>query len=120
MNGTLSTVLTFAPLAVALFAVVMAILDKPMAGLHLLGLALVELGLIAQVVVAIVLLVQGGRPEDGMATFVLYLVGSLLVLPVGVVWGLMDRSRWSSVVIAVACLVVPVLVVRMNQVWFGA
>lgn len=119
MTGTLSTALTFAPLAVALLAVVMAILNKPMGGLHLLGLALLELGLLAQLVVAIVLLAQGGRPEDGMLTFVLYLIGSLLVLPIGVVWGLMDRSRWTSVVIAVACLVVPVLVVRMNQVWFG-
>lgn len=119
MNETLSTVLTFAPLAVALFAVVMTVLGKPLGGLHLLGLALLELGLLAQVVVAVVLLVRGDRPEDGMLTFVLYLVGSLLVLPAGVLWGLLDRSRWSSAVVAVACLVVPVLVVRMNQVWSG-
>lgn len=120
MNETLSTVLIYAPLAVALFAVVMTVLGKPLGGLHLLGLALLELGLLAQVVVAVVLLVRGDRPVDGLLTFVLYLVGSLLVLPVGVIWGLMDRSRWSSAVVAVACLVVPVLVVRMNQVWSGA
>ena len=119
MTGTLSTALTFAPVAVALFCVVMTVLNKPMAGPHLLGLLLIELGLLAQVAVAVVLLIRGERPADGMPTFLLYLVGSLLVIPVGVVWGLMDRSRWSSAVVAVACLVVPVLVVRMNQVWFG-
>lgn len=119
MNQTLSTVLIFAPLVVALFALVMAAANKPMGRIHLGALAVLELGLLAQLVVAVVLLVQGGRPTS-MVTFILYLLGSLVVLPIGAVWGLMDRSRWSSAVVGVACLVVPVLIVRMNQVWHGA
>ncbi|MQA03602.1 MAG: hypothetical protein GEV07_13065 [Streptosporangiales bacterium] len=120
MNATLSTILTFAPLAGALFALVMAIANKPMGMPHLVVLGILELGLLVQLVVSIVVLVQGERPADGMLTFLLYLIGSLLVLPIGAAWGFMDRSRWSSVVVAVACLVLPVLIVRMNQVWAGA
>lgn len=120
MNPTFSLVMTLAPLAVALFCLVMTATNRPMGTIHLAALAVLELGLLVQLVLAIVMMAGGERPADGMATFLLYLVGSLLVLPVGVVWGFMDRSRWSSAVLAVACLVVPVLVARMNQVWAGA
>lgn len=119
MNDTLSTVTTLAPIAVALFSLLMAALNKPMGVIHLLALAVLEVGLLVLVVFAVAQLAQGERPAGGMPVFVLYLIGSLLVLPIGAVWGFMDRSRWSSTVVAVACLVVPVLIVRMNQVWTG-
>lgn len=120
MNAAFSTVMEFAPLAVAVFCLVTLVLNRPMSGIHLAAVALLELGLLAFVVLAVVRLATGGHPAGGVTTFVLYLIGSPLVLPVGVVWGLVDRSRWSSAVVGVACLVVPVLIVRMNQVWSGA
>lgn len=120
MNAAFSSVMEFAPLAAALFCLVTLVLNKPMNGIHLAAAALIELGLLAFVALAIVRLATGGHPAGGVVTFVFYLVGSPLVLPVGVVWGLVDRSRWSSAVVGVACLVVPVLIVRMNQVWSGA
>lgn len=119
MNATVSLVLTLAPLPVAAFALVWAIVKRPMGMIHLVALAVLEVGLLVQVVVAVVTMVGGGRPDGGMVTFVFYLVGSLVVLPVGALWGIADRSKWGSVVVAVACLVVPVLVARMNQVWAG-
>lgn len=120
MNAAFSSVMEFAPLAAVLFCLVTLVLNKPMNVIHLAAAALIELGLLAFVALAIVRLATGGHPAGGVVTFVFYLVGSPLVLPVGVVWGLVDRSRWSSAVVGVACLVVPVLIVRMNQVWSGA
>ena len=120
MNAAFSAVMEYAPLAAALFCLVTLVLNRPLNGIHLAAAALTELGLLAFVVLAIVRLATGGHPAGGVVTFVFYLVGSPLVLPVGVVWGLVDRSRWSSAVVGVAFLVVPVLIVRINQVWSGA
>ncbi|MFD8493864.1 hypothetical protein [Amycolatopsis sp. NPDC059657] len=80
------------------------------------ALAIVELLLIAQLVVGIVLLIGGQRPAS-MATYLAYLIGSLLVLPVGTIWALAERSRSSTAVLGIACLAIPVMVLRLNEVW---
>ncbi len=48
-----------------------------------------------------------------------YLIGSLLILPAAGWWSLTERSRWGVGVLLVGCLVIPVIIVRMNQVWSG-
>jgi hypothetical protein len=78
-----------------------------------------ELVVVAQLVIAIILLIAGDRPAE-FATFLAYLVASVLVLPVAVVWAAAERSRWSSAVLGVAALVLAVMVLRMQQVWTGA
>ena len=52
-----------------------------------------------------------------LPTFFGYLVASIAVLPVGAFWALGDRSRWGAGVLAVACLSVPVMVLRLDQLW---
>lgn len=86
--------------------------DRPLLG----ALAAVELLLIAQLVIGIVLLINGQRPSS-MATYLAYLIGSLLVLPVGTVWALAERSRSSTAVLGITCLAIPVMVLRLNEVW---
>lgn len=83
------------------------------------ALALVELLVLVQAVVAVVLLVRGGRP-DGVAAFLGYHVAAVLTLPAGAAWAVADRSRWSSVVLTVAGLTLAVLTVRMQQIWATA
>ncbi|MFI5605663.1 hypothetical protein [Amycolatopsis sp. NPDC051903] len=85
----------------------------------LVALAVVELLLVAQLVVGVVLLVSGERPGS-LATFLAYLIGCLVVLPIGAVWALAERSRSSTVVLGIACLAIPVMVLRLNEVWSGA
>ena len=75
--------------------------------------------LIAQAVVAFVKL-SGGEGPDGTATFVGYLLGSLLIPVAGAGWGLLERTRWGSAVIVVAGVAVAVMVVRMDQLWSGS
>jgi hypothetical protein len=84
----------------------------------LVGLAVLEALTLVQLVVGIVLLVTGSRP-DQLATFVGYLVAAVLAVPVGAAWALSEKSRSSTAVLVVACLVVPVLVLRLQQVWDG-
>jgi hypothetical protein len=83
------------------------------------GLAVIEALLVVQLVISVVLLISGERPGS-LVTFLAYLIGSLLVLPIGTVWALAERTRSSTAVLGVACLTVPVLILRMSEVWAGA
>jgi hypothetical protein len=89
--------------------------QRPLLG----GLAVIEALLVVQLVISVVLLISGERPGS-LVTFLAYLIGCLLVLPIGTVWALAERSRSSTAVLGVACLTVPVLILRMSEVWAGA
>ena len=80
------------------------------------GLVTVEAAALVQVLVAIVQVVRGERPDE-VATFIGYALTSLLVPPAGAVWALSDKSKWGTGAAGVAALVLAVLTVRMVQVW---
>lgn len=90
--------------------------DRPVGVVGMVAAAGLELVLLAQAVVAVVLVVGGDRPDEA-ATFVLYLIGSLVAVPAGIWWARGEPSRWGSGVLTVACLALSVVVVRMQQVW---
>jgi hypothetical protein len=85
---------------------------------HLGVVAAVELLLLVQTVVAVVLLVQG-EIMGSAGVFIAYLVGTVLALPLTLLWGLGEPSKWTLVALAVACVVVAVLVLRLDQIWAG-
>lgn len=81
------------------------------------ALALVEVLLLAQVVVAIVAPLAGNPPTGDLLEFWVYLVSAAL-LPIGaVLWALMERSRWSTVVLGVAALAIAIMLWRMQVIW---
>lgn len=84
------------------------------------GQAVVELGLLVQLVVSIVLVVQGKHAVNDTAEFFAYLI-TALIIPLGAVfWALIDRkSKWSTVVLGVSALTIAVMLVRMHQIWTG-
>jgi hypothetical protein len=44
---------------------------------------------------------------------------SAALLPLaGGFWALIDRTRWSTVILGVICLAVAVMLYRMEQIWF--
>jgi hypothetical protein len=106
-------------LAAAIWSFVLVAVNRPPTRSLLYGLAAVEALLLVQVVISVVLLISGQRPGS-MVTFLVYLVAILLVLPLGTVWALAERTRSSTAVLGVACITVPVLILRMYQVWEGA
>ncbi|GAA1554748.1 hypothetical protein GCM10009789_05240 [Kribbella sancticallisti] len=116
MYEPLTWVLVALSLAAMIFAVVLAALDRrinwPLLGL----LGVVEVALLAQLVVGIIQLTGTDRDVSG-PFFIGYLIGALLVLPVGALWALAESSRWGAGALAVACLVIPVLELRMYEIW---
>jgi hypothetical protein len=92
--------------------------DRPPDPVQLAGVVLVELGLLVQEAIATNRLVQGERPEE-LALFIGYLVASLVILPLGAWLGLLERTRWGTAIIGFAFLVIPVLVLRLEQIWQG-
>lgn len=83
------------------------------------SLALVELLLVAQLVVAFVAPAVGDPPSGSVLEFGVYLVSVLLIPPAAVFWALVERSRWSTVIMGVAAMAVAIMVWRMQVIWTG-
>lgn len=78
---------------------------------------LVEVLLLAQVVVSIVAPFVGNHPTGDALEFWAYLITALVILPLAGLWALIDRNRWSTIVLAVANLAVSIMVYRMFVIW---
>ncbi|PPF31438.1 hypothetical protein C5C18_01150 [Rathayibacter tritici] len=80
--------------------------------------AIVELLLIVQLAVALVSPLVGNRPSGSLPEYYIYLISALLLPLAAGFWALIERSRWSTVILGVACLSIAVMVYRMHQIWF--
>jgi hypothetical protein len=103
-------------LAAMVLALVLTALDRRINWTLLGALGVVEVVLLAQLVVGIVQLVSTDHNVSGVL-FIGYMIGSLIVLPLGALWALAESSRWGAGALAVACLVIPVLELRMYEIW---
>lgn len=103
----------------ALLCTILGLAGRRPSDLSVGALALVELLLLAQVVVAIVAPFAGNSTSGSALEFWVYLVSAALLPPAGVVWALLERSRWSTVVMGVAAGSVAVMVWRMQVIWSG-
>jgi hypothetical protein len=93
--------------------------DQPVVLRQLLVGGAVEVLLLAEVVVAAVRMGQGERPPEA-GVFIGYLVTVLCILPLAALWAFAERTRWSSVVLLVACVTVVVLQYRLLALWGAA
>lgn len=116
MVETLTMTIQMVSLGMAAWCLVSTFRDRPMVVPHLVGIGVLWLLLIAQAVVSTVLMAGGDRPEQ-TAMFVSYLATIVLLPPACAMWGFVERSRWGPAVIAFACLILPVLMVRLEQLW---
>lgn len=103
--------------AAGLLCVILGLANRRPSDLSVGSLALVELILVAQVVVAIVAPFAGNSPSGSPLEFWVYLVSAVLIPPAAVFWALVERSRWSTVILGVAALSVAVMVWRMQVIW---
>lgn len=78
----------------------------------------VALLLIVQLAVAIASPMTGNQPSGNLFEFYIYLISAILLPIAAAFWALLERSRWSTVVLGVAMLSVAVMVYRMSQIWF--
>ena len=113
--------LTWVQLAVAISAgllcLILGLLGRKPTDLTMGATAVVELLLIVQFVVAIVAPLAGNEATGSVLEFYTYLVSALLLPVAAAFWALIDRSRWSTVILGVACLSVAVMLYRMLQIW---
>jgi len=113
-----TTVQLVVAVAAGLLAVVLGLAGRKPNDLVLASAALVELLLIAQIIVAIVAPAAGNAPTGSGLEFWVYLVSAALLPPLAVFWALVERNRWSTVIVGVACFAVAVMLYRMGQIWF--
>lgn len=99
-------------------AVVLGLMGRRPSDLTMAFAGVVALLLIVQLAVTIAGPLTGNRPTGSLFEFYIYLI-SAIFLPVGAgFWALIDRSRWSTVIVGVSQLSVAVMLYRMGQIWF--
>lgn len=113
--------LTYVGVALAVIAgmlcLVLGLIGRRPSDLTVGALAVLELYLVVQVVVAIISPTAGNPPSGSVLEFWVYLVSAVILPPAGVFWALLERSRWSTVIMGVAGLAVAVMVWRMETIW---
>ena len=100
MTNALTTTVVLVALALALWTAV----------LELLVVVLLVFGIV----------VMGHSDRDfSRPTFVGYLVALILIPPGTAVWAVGERTRYGTGVLLVGFLVVPVMILRLQQIWAG-
>lgn len=112
---------TIAQIAVAvvagLFCLIAGLVGRRPSDFSVGALALVEALLVVQIVTAIVAPLVGNPPTGDLLEYWVYLISAAL-LPVGaVLWALMERSRWSTVILGVAAFAIAIMLWRMQVIW---
>ncbi|WP_166987182.1 hypothetical protein [Canibacter zhoujuaniae] len=104
-------------LLAALVCVAACVLKKAPNDLTM-GLTLLSaVGLLCQVVIALVAPAVGNPPAGDLLEFWLYLIVAF-ALPIGAgVWALVDRTRWANGVLAIVGVSLAVMVYRMAVIW---
>lgn len=118
MNGPLSIATIVASLLLAGWCAIVALRDRPPGRALLAAVWLVEAVVLAFVGSAVLDIVGGERPAE-LETFVGYAITFVSVPPTGWVLARMEPTRWGAVSLGVALLIMPVLVLRLQQVWGG-
>ncbi len=116
MPPLLVTVVLAASLAVAAVAAGAAALGRPPGRGLLRTMFALQALLFVQLLVVLGRLSGGARPAE-TGTFAGYVVLSLLLLPGGLALAVEERTRWGSAVLAVACLTVAVVELRLDATW---
>ena len=115
MNGPLSVATIVAALLLAAWYLLRAALNRAPSRFDLLAAAVLS-GLVAVlVVVAVIGLFDGSRPSD-TATFAGYLITTVGFAPVGLYLARLEPTRFGNLILGIACLVLPVLVLRLQQI----
>ncbi len=101
----------------AVLCVVLGLAGRKPSDLTLGAVALIELLLLAQLVVVLIAPAVGNPATGSIVEFYVYLVSALLIPALAVFWALLERTRWSTVVLGIAAFAIAVMVFRMYQIW---
>lgn len=102
-----------------LWAVALGLAKRAPSLVSLVPVALVQLALVIQLAISISVVILGERAKQDTVEFFAYLIVALMVPLAAGFWALIERTRWSTVVLGVGALTVAVMLVRMQQIWSG-
>jgi hypothetical protein len=102
-------------LALAAWALLMAGLGRPPHRLQLIGTAVVTVAVLVFTIAKV-----SGVGGHWNALFVGYTLTALLLPPAAWIVARLEPTRYGSMIIGFAALVVPVLALRMGQVWVAS
>ena len=114
--NTLHVVLSLLCALVVVQLVVLIARDRRPGRLTYALLALVELGLVVELVMGLTMVFDDHRGVS-VATYVGYLVGALVILPLAAGWAWAERTRSGTGVLLVGVVVLPVLFLRLHDIW---
>jgi hypothetical protein len=116
MSTTVTIVVAALTAVTLVWSLVLLVANRSMTDSLFWALSVVEVALLAQSIAGFVALAVTARRVDGV-TFGAYLVTIILVLPAATLWGISDKTRWGTGVLAVGCFTVIVLLARLVQIW---
>lgn len=117
MLDAVTLTVTVTALLLAAWCGLAAYRDEPTNDWHFIGMAVVTLAALVQLVVSLVQLGHGDRPEQGVPAFVGYLIGAACTIPAAAFMSLAERSRWGSAVVAAGGVILAVLELRLHDIW---
>lgn len=117
MLDALTVAIGVAALALAAWCGHAAWRAQPTKDWHFIGMAVVTVLVLAQLVVGLVRLARGEKPDEGAVIFVAYLVGAFAAVPAAGMLSLTERTKWGSVTVAAGAFVLAVLEVRLYDIW---
>jgi hypothetical protein len=115
--GWYTVVLVAVAAAAGALSLVLGLFGRKPGDLSIGATLLVEVLLLVQLVIAIVAPIAGNHPTGNILEFYIYLIAALVIPVLASFWALVERDRWSTVILGVACLAIAVMVVRMNIIW---
>jgi hypothetical protein len=118
VTGPYATAIVVVALLLAAWALVLVAANRPQGVPLLAGGAVLEALLVGFLVGGIVQMVASEH-HFARAEFVGYLLGCVAIPPIAAVWASEERSRAGAAVLALAFLITPVMVLRVQQVWAG-
>lgn len=118
MTGPYASALIVASLVLCAWMVVLVIVNRPPGRAALVAAGLLELLLVGFLVGGVVQMLGSDR-DFARWEFLLYLLACAAVVPLAAWWVRDERSRAAAGVLAVVYLVLPVMIVRVQQVWAG-
>ncbi|MCX5587870.1 hypothetical protein ACFQ7B_08200 [Streptomyces erythrochromogenes] len=117
MLDALTVAIGVAALALAAWCGFAALRDQPTKDWHFIGMAVVTVLVLAQLVIGLVQLARGEKPDEGSVIFVAYLLGAFAAVPAAGLLSLTERTKWGSVTVAAGAVVLAVLEVRLYDIW---
>jgi hypothetical protein len=106
-------------LGAGLLLVLMGLVGRIPSGFSISLVAISELALGIQLSLSVVLVFMGQQAKVDTWEFFGYLLVALMIPAGGAIWALLERGKWSTVVMGAALLTLSVMLVRMYQIWTG-